>query len=226
MVEFFKNMKTALVFGATGLTGKFLLNELLVRNEYNKVLVFVRKRLKLTHPALEIIHFETEQLEEIKAMIKGDDLYCCVGTTIKKAGSQKKFREVDYELPVKLAQIAAENKVSCMAVISSLGAATRTHNFYLRTKGEMEEKILSMHIGRVVLARPSMLLGPREESRPAERIGKVAVNLLKPLLRGKLEKYQGIHVEVLARALVNLVNAPSLPKHVFESDELQKWGKA
>ena len=219
-------MKTALVFGATGLTGKYLLNELLGRKEYDKVRVFVRKRLKLSHPALEIIHFETEQLDEIKAMIKGDDLYCCVGTTIKKAGSQKKFREVDYELPVKLAQIAVENKIACMAVISSLGADMHKHNFYLRTKGEMEEKILTMHIGRVVLARPSMLLGPREESRPAERIGQVAVHLLKPLLRGKLEKYQGIHVEVLARAMVNLVNAPVLTKQVFESDELQKWGKA
>jgi len=219
-------MKTALVFGATGLTGKFLLNELLGRNEYERVRVFVRKRLKQTHPKLEIIHFETEELDHIKSLIKGDHLYCCVGTTIKKAGSQKKFREVDYLLPVKLAQIALENNIECMAIISALGADAHQHNFYLRTKGEMEEKILSMNLKRVVLARPSMLLGPREESRPGERLGQVAVNLLKPLLRGKLQKYQGIQVEVLARALVNLVNQPLLEKQVFESDELQKWGKA
>src|SRR5688572_6508738 len=126
-----KYMKTALVFGATGLTGKFLLNELLARNEYALVRVFVRKRLKLEHPKLEIIHFETEELEQNKPLIKGDHLYCCVGTSIKKAGSQKKFREVDYELPVRLAAIASENKISCLAVISSLGANAHGNNFYL-----------------------------------------------------------------------------------------------
>ena len=218
-------MKTALVFGATGLTGKFLLRELADRGEYHKLRVFVRNRLKESLPKLEIIHFESENLKEIKSLIKGDDLYCCVGTTIKKAGSQKKFREVDYDLPVKLAEIARENGVACMAVISALGAGAESRNFYLRTKGEMEEKILSMNLPRLILARPSMLHGPREEKRIGEEIGRVATNLLSPLLFGKLEKFKSIHVQVLARAMVNLANAQGLKKHVFDSDELPRWGK-
>ncbi|HSO78416.1 MAG TPA: SDR family oxidoreductase, partial [Bacteroidales bacterium] len=149
------------------------------------------------------------------------DIFCCLGTTIKKAGSQEAFRKVDLEAPAKIASIAAENEVKQFIVISSIGADPGSRNFYLRTKGQMEQTVQKEHFQAVAILRPSMITGKRKEFRMAEETGKMIFRPLEKLLLGRLRKYRSIKAKTIARAMVNIALTPQ-DKTVFESHEIQK----
>ena len=150
----------------------------------------------------------------------GDDVFICLGTTIKKAGSVKKMEEIDRDLPVMLASAAASNGVKRIAVVSSIGANTESANYYLRIKGEMEQEILKLKFENTAILRPSMLLGDRKEKRPGELAGKVVMKVFNPLLMGKMKKYRGIHGRDVARAMIAILQSKNV-KNIYESDELQ-----
>jgi uncharacterized protein YbjT (DUF2867 family) len=151
----------------------------------------------------------------------GDDLFICLGTTIKKAGSVKKMEEIDCDLPVKIAELASTNNVKRIAVVSSLGASASSKNYYLRIKGKMEEGIMKLNFENIAIVRPSMLLGERKEKRTGETVGKIVMKTFKPLLTGKLRKYRAIHGKDVARAMITILqNDPG--KNIYESDEIQK----
>ncbi len=215
--------KTALVFGATGLVGTELTNQLLTSDNYGSVKIFVRKKTEQDHPKLVQVVNMLENPEEIATEITGDDLFFCLGTTMKKAGSKEAFEWVDLHLPLKIAAIALKNEVRKLIVVSSIGAKPDSRNFYLRTKGKMEQSLLSMNFENICIVRPSILLGQRKERRAGEEFGKVIIRIFSFLFIGPLKKYKGIQAETVSKAMIRLANSVS-KRVILESHKLQNTG--
>ncbi len=213
--------KTALLFGATGAVGREVLHLLINDHRYDRIIVFSRKVIPIEHPKLEVILDTLSNLDKISEKINGDELYCCIGTTSRKAGSREAFRKVDLDIPVNLASIASENGVSGFIVISSIGAGSNKTGFYLGVKTEMEEKVARHDFKRLAIVRPSLLISDRDEFRFAEETGKALNNLVGWAMKGKLKKYKGIRTDDVARAMISIMNMDR-PKRIWESDELQQ----
>jgi len=214
--------KSAIVFGGTGLIGRAVIDELVDSDLYNTVLFFVRQKsgFKADSKVNEII-IDFNNLESFSEYIKGDDMFICLGTTIKKAGSIKRMEEIDRDLPVKIANLASANQVKRLAVVSSIGADARSSNYYLRIKGEMERRILEKDFETLAIVRPSLLLGQRKEKRFGESVGKVFMKLSGSLLFGKFRKYRAIEGKSVAKAMVRILNITT-GKAIYESDVLQR----
>jgi uncharacterized protein YbjT (DUF2867 family) len=214
--------RTALVFGATGLVGTALIEELCKSEHYKLIKIFVRadtgfaKREKVQEM---VINFD--DLKKFADMITGDDLFITIGTTIKKAGSVKRMEEIDRDLPLEIAAIASGNEVEKLAVISSLGADAGSSNYYLRIKGEMESEIMKLKFLTLAILRPSILLGKRDESRLGEATGKIFIRIFGFLLIGRLAKYRGIEAKKVAAAMIKVLN-DNTGIAILESDKLQK----
>lgn len=211
--------KTAIIFGSTGLTGSYLLDFLVLDDRYEKIIRFIRKPSKISHPKIKDIISNLDDLSAYKNEIHGDEVYICLGTTIKVAGSQSAFRKVDYDFPVQVAEIAAENGIPVIAVISSIGADAASSNFYLKTKGEMETAINSKNIKYTYFFRPSMLLGDRKEQRSGEYLMKNLMQVLSFLFIGPLKKYKAIHVKKVAASMISTVNS-KVPSRVISSENM------
>lgn len=216
--------KTAIIFGATGLVGNLLIEEMETSKKYSTIRIFVRQTTEITLPGLEEIVTDFSDRESLAGQVRGDDLFICLGTTIKKAGSIANMEKIDRDLPVMLARMAHNNGTKRIAVVSSIGATTSSKNYYLRIKGEMEQGIIELGFERTVIVRPSMLLGDRKEKRAGEIIGKVMIKTVQPLLAGKMKKYRAIHGRDVARSMITLVQGePGIS--IIESDELQRIAK-
>ncbi len=214
--------RTAIVFGATGLVGSYLVKLLCENDRYTNVNSFSRRHCGYANSKLTEHVSDLDDADSLTEKITGDDLFCCLGTTIKKAGSQENFRKVDFELPVQLATIAAKNKIQSFVVVSSIGANAQSSNFYLRTKGQMEIRLMQCAIPKISIVRPSMLLGPRQEFRFSEAAGKVFMKLINPLMAGKFRKYRGIHAEAVAIAMLAIAINENSDHNIYESDQLQQ----
>ena len=217
-------MKTALLFGATGLVGKELMKRLLEDPHYNKVLIFVRRKMLIKHLHVEVVPIDFDALDSSAEFIKGDNCFCALGTTMKKAGSREAFRKVDYEMVLNVARIAKQNGVKKFIVISSIGANPASSNFYLKTKGEMEEALKQLAFDQLTIVRPSFLMGNRNEFRLGERIGILFAKILGPFMIGPIKKYRPISAKRLAKAMLMLANSSPV-KTVFESDELIRMAR-
>jgi uncharacterized protein YbjT (DUF2867 family) len=217
--------RTAIVFGATGLVGNLLLEELEKAGNYQTIKIFVRQTAGISLPVVEEIITDFSNIGGLGADLKGDDLFICLGTTIKKAGSIESMEKVDRDLPVDIAILARKNGVKRVAVVSSIGADPASKNYYLRIKGEMEQGILTTGFEKTVIVRPSMLMGERKERRPGEIAGKVVMKVIKPVLSGKLLKFRAIHGRDVARAMIMLLDKET-DKKIYESDDLQKIVKS
>lgn len=216
--------KTALVIGSTGLIGSQLVDLLLASEHYEKVLIFVKRDSGKSHLKLEqhIINFNAP--ETYQHLVKGDDLFCTIGTTIKKAGSQSAFRKVDYEYPIAFSKIAKTNNIKQFLIVSSLGANKDSNNFYLKTKGEMEAELAKANFETTVIVRPSLLLGQRSEFKLGEKIGAFFSKGFSFLLFGKLKKYRPIESSTVAKAMHLLAQSTKKGYMIYESDELQNIG--
>ena len=210
--------KTALLLGATGLVGSHLLQQLLENPYYSQVVALVRRPLAMQHPKLhqEILDFDKPDA----AKIKGDDVFCALGTTLAKAGSKEAQYRIDCTYPYEIGKIARENGSRQYLLVSSLGADAQSPNFYLKTKGDLEEKIRNLDFEHFVSARPSILLGDRKEVRIAERIGIVLARVFAPLIP---RRYRGIEAEKVARALIFKANDGGKGVEIVESEALQKF---
>lgn len=214
--------KTALLIGATGLVGEQCLNELLLSNAYEKVTALTRKKLPLTHPRLENIVTYFENLDELKPKLKADDVYCAMGTTIGKAGSEAAFRKVDFDIPLQVAQLTAKNGAKQFLLVSSLGADANSSIFYSRVKGELEEALKTAGFETVLIFRPSILLGDRKERRYGEEIGRFVAEKLPFVFFGPLKKYRGTPVDVLAKQMVHDAQQKIKGVRIFENEEILK----
>jgi uncharacterized protein YbjT (DUF2867 family) len=213
--------RTAIVFGATGMVGNILLEELIKSADYSAIKIFVREPTGISEPKVEEIITDVSNSAGYSDKITGDDLFICLGTTIKKAGSVENMEKIDRDLPVQIARLARNNGIKNIAVVSSIGAAKTSRNYYLRMKGEMETGILKLNFDSTAIVRPSMLLGERKERRRGEMVGKVVMKTFQPVLIGKLLKYRAIHAKDVARAMI-LIIQKKRGKNIIESDELQK----
>ena len=218
-------MSTALIAGASGLVGGFLLRQLLDTPEYDRVVALGRRPLDLTHPKLAQVTVDFAVLDKTAADLRCDDAFCCLGTTIKQAGSRENFRAVDHAAVLALAWAARRNGAKRFFVVSALGADAQSRVFYNRVKGEMEEALEVLDFETLALFRPSLLLGPRPTPRLGERIGAAVMWLADPLLLGRLRKYQAIEAEVVARAMLRCsFGRNGQGVLVIPSDEIQDLG--
>jgi len=194
--------KTALLAGATGLVGSALLPLLLASGRYAKVIVVGRRPVAVQHPKLVQVVTELDQLEHERLRLIADDVFCCLGTTIRQAGSQEAFYKVDFLYVVQLAALTAANFAAQFLVVSSLGADVNSRFYYSRVKGEMEEAVSQTPFRAIHIFRPSLLLGERPAPRLGERFGAVVLALVRPLLRGGWRKYRPVAATTVAQAML------------------------
>jgi uncharacterized protein YbjT (DUF2867 family) len=207
--------RSALLVGASGLIGAFVLERLLNSDRYGRVVVWARRASGISHPKLAADTIDFEGLGERR--VDAEDVFCCLGTTIKVAGSQEAFRRVDYEYPVALARAAARSGAKRLLVVSALGADSSSRVFYSRVKGDMEAAVLAAGVPATIFFRPSLLSGPRSQPRLGEQIGLAVGAVIGPLLG----KYRPIHGDLVAAAMVKAAES-DLPSQVIESGEIRK----
>lgn len=201
------NGKTAVIIGATGLVGRHLLDLLLDDPYYTSVIAFTRSHLSWTHPKLEYFQTDFRSIDSLHNSIKGDDFFCCVGTTRKKARNMQNYRYVDYEIPVAFATIARNNGFTGIYCISSIGANPDSHSFYLQLKGEMEQSILQLGFAKTAFLRPSLLLGKRDERRIMEDVAGKLFRFSKFLFFGKMKKYRPVKAFSVAKAMLEIAKS-------------------
>lgn len=210
----------ALIAGATGLVGNDLLELLLKSNYYTQVISLQRAQSTLSHPKLLTIQTDFSNLEELNIPTVSD-VFCCLGTTIKKAGSKEQFSNVDLEFPLALAHTAEKAGARHFLIITAMGADEKSLFFYNQVKGKVENAISALRaLPRVSILRPSLLMGHRKEKRFGEGIGTAFAKLLNPLMIGSLQKYQGIEAADVAKAMYVLaVHTQETGVHIYSSDQ-------
>ena len=214
-------MKTALLFGASGLVGSHLLNQLISNNNYSKIKLFVRSSIDISDPKIEIIQTDFNNLENHREDIKGDDCFFCIGTTKQNSPDKSEYRRVELEVPKQIAQIAKSNSVNSFVFISSGYADPKSSGDYLKFKGEVEEELKRLNFPKLGIMRPSFLLGDRKEKRVGEKIGIFVFKLLSPLFLGPLKKMKPIHSATVAKAMIAITQNDS-SQTIFESNEISE----
>ena len=212
-------MKTALIFGSSGLIGSYLLDLIVNDNNYSKIRLFVRSEPVNTSSKIEIIKTDFNNLENHKDSIAGDVCFFCIGTTRKKTPDKNEYINIEYNLPVEVAKIAKSNSVNNFIYVSSIGANTNASGLYLKNKGQAEEELKKLNFSKLSIMRPSILLGNRKENRVGEKIGIFIMKILSPLFVGKMKKYKPIKVENVAKTMLHVVRN-DYQKTIFESDEI------
>jgi uncharacterized protein YbjT (DUF2867 family) len=212
-------VKTALLFGASGLVGSHVLSQLISNNNYSKIKLFVRSSIDISDPKIEIIQTDFNNLENHREDIKGDDCFFCIGTTKKNSPDKNEYKRVELEVPKQIAQIAKSNSVNSFVFISSGYADPKSSGDYLRFKGEVEEELKRLNFSKLGIMRPSFLLGDRKEKRIGEQIGIFVFKLLSPLFLGPLKKMKPIQSATVAKAMI-AITQNKVSKTIFESDEI------
>lgn len=211
--------KTALLLGASGLTGSLLLELLLSDSDYVKIKLFSRKNSGLTHPKIEEHVIDLLHLENYSADFTGDVVFCCIGTTKAKTPNETEYRAIDYGIPVAAAQLAKLNNIPTFIAISALGATTNSPVFYNRIKGEMEQSVIAFGIPRTYLLEPSLISGDRKEVRVGETMAMYLMKIINPLLFGTLKKYRSIAPKNIAKTMWYL-SKNEYPKTIIPSDTI------
>ncbi len=212
-------MKTALLFGSSGLIGGHLLNKLIQNNFYNKIKIFVRAEPEIQDSKIEIIKVDFNNLKNHIEDIKGDDCFFCIGTTKQNSPDKNEYKRIERDMPVEIAQIAKANSVNSFVYVSSGFADPKNSGAYLRYKGEVEEELMELNFTKLGIMRPSFLMGNRKEKRFGEKIGIFLFKLLSPLFLGPLKKMKPIHSEIVANAMIKVANE-DIQQSIFESNEI------
>ncbi len=212
-------MKTALVFGSTGLIGGHLISQLIKNDYYNKIKLFVRSEIVNNESKIEIIKTDFNDLENHIDDVKGDDCFFCIGTTKQNSPDKNDYQKIELEIPKKIAEIAKINSVNSFIFVSSIYANPKSSGNYVKFKGLVEEELKKLNFSNLGILRPSFLMGERKENRAGEKIGILIFRLLSPFLLGPLKKMRPINSEKVAKAMIKIANE-NLGKTIFESDEI------
>lgn len=212
--------RTALIVGASGLTGQVLLQLLLADSLYSTVTIYVRKQVALHHPKLQqqIVNYE-----KLETAVQADDVFCCLGTTIKKAGSQQAFRQVDLVYPQKVAELQRNAGSKRFLLISAVGADEQSSIFYSRTKGQVEKAVSVLDYPCTCIFRPSLIMGERAERRVGEKIAIFLAKIIGPILVGPLKKYQPVSALGIAKAMQHAAHQFEDGIHFISSDEIKQF---
>jgi uncharacterized protein YbjT (DUF2867 family) len=213
--------RTALLVGATGLIGSQLLTKLLHVPYYDKVVVLTRRSLEITHTKLTEIIFDFENPDV--SVVQADDVFCCLGTTIKKAGSKEAFKKVDLEYPLTVAALAQKNGAEKFLIVTAMGADETSGIFYNQVKGQVEQGLTAMKYSVLHIFRPSLLLGAREEMRLGEKVGEILSTILKPVMFGSLKKYRAIDSGKVANAMLAFAKKSEKGIFIHDSASLQAF---
>jgi uncharacterized protein YbjT (DUF2867 family) len=219
-----KLQKTALIAGASCLVGQQLLPLLLASDRYAKVIAVGRRPVPHVHPTLEQRVLELDYLEEHRLSLIADDVFCCLGTTMRQAGSKEAFYKVDYLYVVKLAAITAGNFAAQFMVVSAMGADAESRIYYNRVKGEMEQAVRQVPFRAIHIFRPSLLLGDRTQKRAGEQLGAVLLRFINPILVGPLRKYRAVPAQAVAQAMLVAAEDDGGGVRVHLSDEIAREG--
>ena len=214
-------MKTALLFGSSGLVGGHLLNQLINDNKYSKIKLFIRKDPEISDLKVEVIKTNFNNLQNHKEDIKGDDCFFCIGTTKQNSPDKNEYRRVELDVPKEIAQIAKSNSVNSFVFVSSGYADPKSSGDYLKFKGEVEEELKKLNFSKLRIMRPSFLLGDRKEKRIGEKIGIFVFKMLSPLFVGPIKKMKPIHSEVVAKAMIAIAQSDT-QQITFESNEISE----
>ena len=217
-------MKTAIVLGATGLTGSLLLNKLVKDDNYKTIKVFTRRSTGNKSPKVKEFIIDLLLLDQFTADFIADEVFCCIGTTAKKTKDKAVYKSIDYGIPTSAAKLAKANGVEVFTVVSAMGANSKSNVFYNKTKGEMEASVLEQKIKHTYILRPSLIKGNRQESRLGEDIGNFIANFMNPFLIGRFKKYRSIKGETIATAMKNIVKLKP-KKSIILSDNIIEFSK-
>ncbi|AET60965.1 oxidoreductase [Paenibacillus terrae HPL-003] len=223
-----KQGATAVVAGATGLVGQQLVKLLLKHPAYRRVVVLVRRDMGMSHPKLiqKQLSFDRLQEELDGTLLKNADVFCALGTTIRQAGSQGAFRQVDYAYPLALGQAAKQHGAAKFLIVTAMGSSERSTLFYNRVKGEVERDLRHLGLPRVVLLRPSFMLGDREERRLGEKAGIIAFQLLRPFMIGSLSRFKAVHSRDVAQVMIQAARQKAPAWEAINSDEIARRATA
>ena len=212
-------MKTALVFGSSGLVGSHLVRLLNKNSIYEKIKLFVRSTSEIKTSKIEIINTDFNNLSNHKEDINGDDCFFCIGTTKKNTPDKDEYRRIEYDIPVEIAKIAKSNSINSFFYVSSGFADPKSSGAYLKNKGQVEEELIKLNFSILGIMRPSFLVGNRKEKRPGEEVGIFFFKIFSPLLLGPLKKMRPIKSEKVAKVMIKVANE-NLKKTIFESNEI------
>lgn len=214
---------TALIAGGSGLVGSHVLQFLLKDKGCKEVISIGRRELNIKHKKLEQYEVDFNKLEEFKILFEVDKVFCCLGTTIKVAGSKEQFRKVDETYPLAMAKLAEQGLAKSFSIVTAMGADKKSAFFYNRVKGDVEESLKLLHIDQINIIKPSLLLGGRTEQRTGERIAQNLFRVINPALQGSLRKYKGITGKQVARAMVTIANDGPQGYHQYTNDMLLNY---
>lgn len=214
-------MKTAIILGATGLTGGILLEKLLKDDRYSKIKLLSRSSTGVKNDKIEEHLINLLELDKMETDFTGDEVFCCIGTTQAKTPNEETYYKIDYGIPVTAAKLAKKNNIQRFMVISALGADPESRFFYNRTKGEMERDVLKQNIPDTYIFQPSLIGGKRKEKRPFEAAWKKVMSVGNHFLIGPLKKYRSIHPEKIADAMIYVANNKYAATRI-ESKEIQE----
>jgi len=212
-------MKTALVFGSSGLVGSHLVRLMNKNSNYEKIKLFVRSTSEIKTSKIEIINTDFNNLSNHKEDINGDDCFFCIGTTKKNTPDKDEYRRIEYDIPVEIAKIAKSNSINSFFYVSSGFADSKSSSAYLKNKGQVEEELIKLNFSILGIMRPSFLVGNRKEKRPGEEVGIFFFKIFSPLLLGPLKKMRPIQSEKVAKVMIKVANE-NLKKTIFESNEI------
>jgi uncharacterized protein YbjT (DUF2867 family) len=223
-----RQVKTAAIFGATGLVGRFCLDLLLADECYSRTVAIGRREPAHMHTKLVVRNAALDRVEAIDDPRLGevDVVFCCLGTTIRKAGSQGAFRRVDLNYVVNAAAFANRRGARHFLMVTAVGADARSRVFYNRVKGEAEEAVTNLGIECVSVFRPSLILGTREESRLKERLAKSLATALSFAMIGSLSKFRPIEARTIAHAMLAAAAAPKPGVAVYEFAQMMAFAEA
>lgn len=217
--------KTAILIGATGLTGRHLLNLLLTDSDYVRIIVLGRRTTGIKHTKIKEHIIDLMDLSNFGDLIKGDVAFCCVGTTKSKTPNKENYYNIDYGIPTSLAYLCDKNKVENFVVLSSMGANEKSRSFYLRTKGLMEKTILSTTVKNIFILRPSIIMGKRQDKRLLEFVFKMIFKCFEWFMIGAFESYKSIHAKKIAQAMI-VLSKKGYYSPVIMSNQIQKLANA
>ena len=216
-------MKTALLFGSSGLIGSNLLENLINNNNYDKIKIFVRGLPSINNSKVEVIKTDFLDLETLKENLIGDDCFFCIGTTHKDTPDKNEYRRIEYDLPVHLAKIAKLNSINNFIYVSSIGANPKASSTYLKNKGQAEEELKKIGFSNLSIIQPSFLVGNRKAFRISEALGIPVMKFLSLFFLGGFKKYTPINVEIVVKAMIKIASE-NYNEQTYLSDRLQELG--
>lgn len=216
--------KTAIILGASGLTGGIILQKLIDDDRYGNIKLFSRAKIEDLPNKVEQFIGDLLELEQFTANFIADEIYCCIGTTKAKTPAKTLYKKIDYGIPVAAAKLAKANDVDTFLVISAMGADKNSSTFYTKTKGEMERDVLQQNLRNTFILRPSLIDGDRDENRTLEKIGLSVLKIIQPLFIGKLKQYKIIKAETIAQAMIHLANTSQHSEVIISSDHITTLG--